>query len=627
MPKVTRRSVLRGAGLVMAGPMLGALAAGSRAGAEEPTWRHGIALFGDLKYPPRFPFFDYVNPSAPKAGTLRQAASGTYDNFNVVVAGLKGDLVTGIDSIYETLLMASLDEPASAYGLIAEAASFPPDFSSVTYRLRKEAKWHDGTPITPSDVVFSFDAFKHNSPEISAYYRRVVKAEETGEREVTFTFAAPFSRELPQIVGELMVVPRHWWSGTDRTGRRRDVAATTLEPPLGSGPYRIKSFEAGRWIVYERVANYWGRELNVRIGRDNFDEMRFDYYRDTAVEFEAFKADQFDWRTENTARNWATGYDFPAVGAKRVILEEFPVRSAGIMQAFAFNTRRSKFQDARLRRAFNFAFDFEQINEAIFYGQYRRIASYFAGTELAATGLPGNRERDILDAVRGQVPDEVFTTPFWNPVAGQPGAARANLIEAMRLLDSAGYAVRDLKLVNATSGEPLAVEFLLSDPNYESFVLIYRDSLMRLGIDVSVRVVDDIQYVNRLRDWDFDIIIAAWPESLSPGNEQRDYWGSRAADRPGSQNFIGIRNPAVDTLIDNIVAAASRDELIAATRALDRVLLWNHYVVPQWYYGEVRTARWDRFARPRAMPMYGAAAFPTIWWWDTKRAAAVASKS
>jgi microcin C transport system substrate-binding protein len=474
-----------------------------------------------------------------------------------------------------------------------------------------------------NDVIFSFDAFKKNNPQLSAYYRRVIKAEATGKREITFTFDSPGNRELPQLVGQLTILPKHWW---EEAGYSRDIAATTLEPPLGSGPYRIKEFEAGRTIAYQRVENYWGKNLNVRIGRDNFGDLRFDYFRDWTVEFEAFKADQFDWYDEHSAKNWATGYDFPAVEEKRVILEEFPIRSIGVMQAFAFNIRRRKFKEPQLRRALNFAFDFERINKEIFYGQYKRIASYFEGTELASSGMPRGRELEILEAVRGKVPPEVFTTPYWNPVGGSPSADRKNLREAMRLLETAGFSVRDFKLVETATEEPLTIEFLLANPGYERFVLFYKESLERLGIEVTVRTVDDVQYENRLRQWDFDIAVESWTETLSPGNEQRDYWGSQAAVTPGSRNIIGIANHAVDSLINQVVFAKDREELVAATRALDRVLLWNHYVVPQWTYGKIRTSRWDRFGKPDRMPTYGLSAFPTIWWWDARRAIKTTSR-
>jgi microcin C transport system substrate-binding protein len=609
-------------------------------GTPDAKWRHGMSLFGDVKYPEGFKQFDYVNPNAPKAGAVRQIAVGTFDNFNGVVAGVKGSLAGGIDQIYDTLMVSSLDEVSTEYGLIAEAAKHPDDFSWVTYRLRPEARWHDGKPITPADVIFSFDAFRKHSPQLAAYYRHVTKAEQTAEREITFTFDTKGNRELPQIIGQLTVLPKHWWEGTDAQGRQRDIGATTLEPPLGGGAYRIKSFEPGRNVVYQRVPDYWGKDLNVNVGRDNFEELRFEYFRDSTVALEAFKADQIDWRSENSAKNWATAYDFPAVRDKRVVLEEFPIRNMGVMQAFAFNTRRDKFKDPRVRQAFNYAFDFEEMNKALFYGQYIRIDSYFKGTELAwnwqdeaatspvvppATELPQGLELEILNTVRDKVPPDVFTKPYRNPVGGAE-AARNNLREAIRLFKEAGYEVRDRKMVNAKTGEQMSVEFLLSEPTFERVALFMKPTLERLGIAITVRTVDDSQYENRLRQWDFDMTVASWPESLSPGNEQRAYWGSQAADQAGSRNYVGIKNPAVDALIDRIIFAKDRAELIAATRAMDRVLLWNHYVIPQWTYGKVRSARWDRFGRPEKMPAYGLSAFPTIWWWDAERAAKVTAR-
>ena len=618
---VSRRSIICAGAAALAAPGLSALRFATPAAAQETNWKHGLSLFGEPQYPADFKHFNYVNPVAPKGGTVRQIAFGTFDNFNLVVAGVKGSLAGGLELITETLMTSALDEVSTEYGLVAEAVSHPPDFSSVTYRLRADARWHDGQPVTPEDVIFSLATIKANSPQLGAYYRHVVKAEKTGEREITFTFDGPGNRELPQIVGQLYVLPKHWWEGTDKSGRQRDVTATTLEPPLASGPYRIKDFVPGRSVVYERVKDHWGKALNVYVGQSNFDEVRFEYFRDSTVALEAFKGDQVDWRTENSAKNWATAYDFPAVKDKRVVLEEFPIRNFGVMQAFAFNVRRNKFKDARLRRAFNFAFDFEEMNKQIFFGQYRRIASYFEGTELASAGLPQGKELEILETVRDKVPAEVFTTAYANPVGGNPENVRGNLRESIRLLKEAGYEIRNTRLVNSRTGEPLSVEFLVDDPSTERFVLFYKPSLERLGIVANVRVVDAAQYENRLRQWDFDIIITSWGESLSPGNEQRGFWGSQAADQPGSRNLVGIKNPAIDGLIDRVIFTKDRDELVGATKALDRVLLWNFYVVPQWTYGKARSARWDRFGRPDAMPKYGAAAFPAIWWWDVQKAA------
>jgi microcin C transport system substrate-binding protein len=618
---VNRRSVLKSALFALAARQLPLPEWISPARAQDKTWRHGLSLFGDLKYSPGFKQFDYVNANAPKGGVARQIAVGTFDNFNMVVAGVKGSMAAGIDLINETLSVAALDEVSSGYCLIAEGVSFPADFSSASYRLRPEAKWHDGMPITPDDVIFSFEAQQKNSPQQSAYYRHVAKVEKTGDHEVTFTFDGPGNRELPQIIGELTVLPKHWWEGTDKDGKKRDISETTLEPPLGSGAYRIKDFSPGRNIVYERVNDHWAKEINVNIGSNNFDELHYEYFRDTTVALEAFKADTVDWRTENSAKNWATAYDFPAVGDKRVLLEEFPIRNVGMMQAFAFNIRRDKFQDPRVRLALNYAFNFEEMNKEIFFGQYHRISSYFEGTELAATGVPTGKEFELLETVRDKVPPEVFKKPFVNPVNGTPEEVRNNLREAVRLLNEAGYEVRDQQLVNSKTGEQFAIEFLAEDPSFERVFLFYKPSLDRLGMNVTVRTVDEAQFENRLRSWDFDIITMAWGESLSPGNEQRGYWGSQAADQPGSLNIVGIKNPAVDAMIDQLIFAKNRPDLEAATRALDRILLWNHYVVPQWTYGRVRTARWDRFSHPDPMPKYGRAAFPTVWWWDTEKAA------
>jgi microcin C transport system substrate-binding protein len=626
--RLTRRSVIRTGALAafspildrLGVPLLGASASAQAAGGDR-DWRHGLSLFGQLKYPPGFKHFDYVNAHAPKGGAVRMIAFGTFDNFNDVVAGLKGSLAAGAGMISDSLMAGSLDEVSTDYGLIAEAVSHPSDFASTTFRLRAAARHHDGKPITVEDVIFSMEMFKKHSPMLAAYYRHVVKVEKSGEREVTFIFDAPGNREMPVIVGQLSVLPKHWWEGTDPSGRKRDIGATTLEPPLGNGAYRIKEFVAGRTVVYERVKDYWAKDLNVNVGRDNFDEMRFEYFRDATVAIEAFKADHIDWRSENSAKNWATAYDFPAVKNKRVLLEEFPVRNRGIMQAFAFNARRDKFKDPRLRRAFNFAYDFEEMNKQMFFGQYKRINSYFDGTELASSGLPQGQELEILETVRDKVPPEVFTTPYTNPVGGNAENVRANLREATRLLKDAGYEIRNQKLVNAKSGEAMSVEILTEDPNVERYILFYKPSLERLGITVTVRTVDDPQYENRLRNWDFDIIVASWPESLSPGNEQRDFWGTPAADTPGSRNYVGIKNPAVDALIERVIFAKDRAELVAATKALDRVLLWNYYVVPQFTSDTTRTARWDRFGRPDPLPKYGAAAFPTVWWWDAEKAA------
>ncbi len=626
---ISRRRLLQSGAVAAFAPALNSIGGVKAATAQgaEMQWRHGLSLFGDLKYPAGFKTFDYVNPAAPKGGVVRQISVGTFDNFNIVVSGVKGSIAGAVAFVYEQLSTGALDEISTEYGLLAEAVSHPEDFSSVTYRLRANAKWHDGKPVTAEDVIFSLDAFKQYHPQYSAYYRHVVKAEKIGERDVKFTFDAPGNRELPLIVGQLTVLPKHWWEGADADGRKRDVSQTTLEKPLGSGPYRIKEFEPGRRVTLERVKDYWGADTNVNIGRNNFDEMRYEYFRDGTVALEAFKGDQVDWRTENSAKNWATAYDFPAVNEKRVLLEEFTNRSSGVMQGFAFNIRRDKFKDARVRRALNFAFDFEEINKQLFFGQYTRIKSYFDGTELASSGLPDGKELEILQTVRAEVPPEVFTKPYTNPVNGSREAVRDNLREALQLLKDAGYEVRERRLVDAKTGSPFEIELLGADPNAERVSLFYKPSLERLGITVSVRTIDPTQYENRLRSWDFDVVISLWGESLSPGNEQREFWGSAAADMAGSRNVVGIKNPAIDRLIERVIYTRDRDDLVAATKALDRVLLWNHYVVPQYTYSKVRTARWDRFGRPNELPKYGQSGWPLIWWYDAERAAKIGGRS
>lgn len=625
---ISRRHLLQTSAALAAAPLVkltggSAYAQQTEGGAK---WRHALSLFGEIKYPPGFERFDYVNPAAPKGGVARQISLGTFDNFNIAVAGVKGSIAPGIARIYETLMTQSQDEISTEYGLLIEAVSHPDDFSSATYRLRKEARWHDGKPVTVDDVIYSFDTLKKLSPRYASYYNHVVKAEKAGEHEVKFTFDAPGNRELPVIVGQLMVLPKHWWEGNDKDGKKRDISATTLEPPLGSGPYRVKEFSPGRTLVLERVKNYWGQKIPVNVGQDNFDELRYEFFRDNIVALEAFKADQADWIIESSAKQWATAYDFPAAREKRVRIEEFPIRNSGRMQGFVFNQRRELFKDARFRRAFNYAFDFEEMNKQLFYGQYTRINSYFEGTELASSGLPEGKELEILETVRGKVPAEVFTTAYTNPVNGNPESVRNNRRESLRLLKEAGFDIKDQRLVDA-SGKQVAVELLGNDPNDERLFLFYKPSLERLGITVNVRIVDNVQYQNRLRNFDYDIIIDLWPQSLSPGNEQLEFWGSRAADRPGAQNSAGIKNPAIDELIQKVIYAKDRATLVAATKALDRVLLWNFYVVPQYTYGKARYARWDRFSHAEPLPKYGVSGLPSLWWWDAEKAAKTGKRS
>ncbi len=585
-------------------------------------WRYASSLIEDQpKYPADFPHFDYVNPDAPKGGVVRMADTGTFDSLNFVPP--RGTIPLGLGLIYDTLMTSSMDEVSTEYGLLAEAMKYPDDYSSVTYRLRDNAKWHDGEPVTPEDVVYSFEVLKTNNPQQAYYYQHVVKAEKTGDHEVTFTFDETGNRELPQIVGQLLILPKHYWEGTDAKGNRRDITRGTLEPPLGSGPYRIKSLIPGRSIVFERVPDYWGEDLPVNVGSNNFDEIRYEYFRDETVELEAFKANQIDWRQETTARVWATGYDLPAVKDGRIILEQFeqPYRTAGLMLGFIFNLNRDPFKDPKVREAFDLAFPYEEINKSLFYDQYVRLGSYFDGIPLAAEGLPEGRELELLEEIRDQVPPEVFTTVYQNPDNGTPTNARNNLRAALKLLTEAGFSLDGNRLIGP-DGNQLTVEFLMNGPLYEKIALRYQQELAKIGIRLNIRAADTSQYENRVRSRDFDIIYSGWAQSMSPGNEQIEFFGSQSATRPGSRNYGGVNNPAVDHLIRKIVTAPDREELIAATKALDRVLLWNHYLVPGWTLRAARIARWDRFSHPDPLPEY-AIGFPQIWWWDEAKAAKV----
>jgi microcin C transport system substrate-binding protein len=604
----------------VAASALAVVLSGAAAQSSEDEWRHATSLVEEQpKYPADFPHFDYVNPDAPKGGVVRMSDIGTFDSLNFVPP--RGSTPLGLGLIYDTLMISSMDEVSTEYGLLADAVKYPDDYSSVTYRLRDGARWHDGQPVTPEDVVFSFDVLKEHNPQQAYYYQHVEKAEKTGDHEVTFTFDEKGNRELPHIVGQLLILPKHYWEGTDAQGKKRDISRGTLEAPLGSGPYRVKSVVPARTVIYERVPDYWGKDLPVNIGSNNFDEIRYEYFRDETVELEAFKADQIDWRQESTARVWATGYDFPAVKDKRVVLDKYeePYRTAGLMLGFVFNLDRDPFKDPKVRQAFNLAFPYEDINKSLFYGQYVRLASYFDGIPLAAEGLPKGRELELLEEVRAEVPPEVFTEVYKNPDNGTPTKARNNLRAALKLLEEAGWKLEDNRLIGP-DGKQMTVEFLMNGPLYEKIALRYQQELAKIGIRFEIRPVDTSQYENRVRSRDFDIMYSGWAQSMSPGNEQIEYFGSQSADREGSRNYGGIDNPAVDALIRKILTAPDRDELVAATKALDRVLLWNHYLVPGWTLRAARVARWDRYGHPDPLPEY-AIGFPQIWWWDEARAA------
>lgn len=583
------------------------------AGAEIRTV-HGLAMHGQPKYPADFKQFDYVNPDAPKGGTLRLHALGNFDTMNPYI--IKGQAPGIIGLMYETLLSGSADEAFSEYGRIAETITVPDDRSWVEFTLRQQARWHDGQPITPDDVVFSFNILKEKgAPHYRLYYATVDTVAKTGPRSVKFTFKPGDNRELPLILGQLPVLPKHYWQS-------RNFDQTTLEVPLGSGPYRVASFEPGRYIVMERVKDYWAKDLPVARGYYNFDTVRVDYFRDATVALEAFKAGQYDVREENESKKWATQYDFPAIHSGQVKKENLPNENPTGMQAYAFNLRRPLFQDPRVRQALAYAFDFEWANQNLFYGQYERTESYFSNSELASKGLPSAEELAILKPLASQIPPEVFTTQYHPPKSDGSGNIRPNLRLALDLLKQAGWEVRNGRLTNG-EGKPFEFEILLSQPVWERISGPFVSNLDRLGIKATLRTVDPAQYENRARAFDFDMIVNVWGESLSPGNEQRNFWGSDAADQPGSANVLGIRNPAIDTLVDLVIAAPDRDSLVTRTRALDRVLLWNHYVIPHWHIGYDRVAYWDKFGRPEVIPPRGFQLF--AWWLDKAKPLAAAN--
>ncbi|MEL6299389.1 MAG: extracellular solute-binding protein [Pseudomonadota bacterium] len=589
-----------------------ALALSLPALAAEPERKQALSLIGEPKYAADFKHFDWVNPDAPKGGKVRRWNLGSFDNLNGYA--VQGNSAIGLGLINDTLMATSLDEPGTEYCLICEWVSHPADYSSVTYKLRDEAKFHDGTKVTVEDVIFSLDALKKANPFYAAYYKNIVSAEETAPGQVTFTFDKKNNRELPQITGQLPVLSKAFWTGKDANGNQRDLNRRTQQIPLGNGPYKIKSVSFPSSIVYERVKDHWAEDLPVRRGMFNYDELTWVYYRDQTAAFEDFKKGDLDFWQASSAKQWASEMNFPAVRDGRVEKRAFDIKRVAGMQGFVFNLRREKFQDPRVRRAFNLAFDFEWSNKNLFFNQYTRLNSYFDNSELAATGLPEGRELEILNEVKDQVPPEVFTTEYKNPVNKTPQDFRNSLRTAAKLFREAGYTVKNRVLTNE-KGEQLNVEFLLVSPTFQRVFLPYARNLERLGVKTSIRVVDTSQYQQRTDTYDFDVVVSSFGQSFSPGNEQREFWGSAAADKKGSRNVIGIKNPAIDKIIDKIIFSKDREDLVAATRALDRVLLWNHYVVPNWHLPKLRLAWASRFKHPEKLPSLTPGPLQ-IWWVD-----------
>ncbi len=581
--------------------------------AAEVLRAHAISMFDSEtpRYPADFRHFDYVNPDAPKGGSLRLASQGSFDSFHPFIP--KGNAV-GTGAV-ETLLVTSADEPFTGYGLIAESIEWPRDRSWVIFHLRPQARWHDGTPITAEDVAWSFETLvSQGNPQYRFYYSAVASAEALDATRVRFTFSESNNRELPLIVGQLPILPKHYWA-------TRDFGATTLEPPLGSGPYQIREFEAGRFTVRERVEDYWGRDLAVRRGMQNFQTIRTDFFRDATPIRLALKAGDIDYRLENQAKAWAEDYNVSVVEKGWLKKELVANRRPTGMQAFVMNTRREQFSDPQVREALALAFDFEWTNRNLFNGQYTRTRSYFSNSDLAARGKPEGEELAVLEPFRGQVPEAVFGEAYAPPVTDGSGWLRENLRRANALLQDAGWAVQDLQLVNAKTGAPFRFEILLVSPAFERIVLPYVRNLKRLGIEAKVRLVDENQYINRFRQFDFDMMVWVWGQSETPGNEQYEYWSQAAADSAGSRNLAGVRDPVVDELIGLMLRSDSREQLNQRTRALDRVLSWGHYVVPHWHIRADRILYWDKFGRPETPVRTGV--MTDRWWFDAERASAL----
>lgn len=590
-------------GLILAAAMA------APAAAETVTKTHALSLIGEPQYEEGFAHLDHVNPDAPKGGTLRLSAFGGFDSLHPYIP--KGNPSGAAGQAIESLMDTHLGEPSAEYGLIAESVEHPDDYSWVIFNLRPEARFHDGSQVTAEDVAFSFEMLKSQGrPFFRYYYRNVVETEIQSPTRIKFSFSESGNRELPQIMGQLPVLSKTWWS-------TRDFTATTLEAPMGSGPYRVAEVEPNRRIVLERVKDYWGADLGINRGRYNYDRIQYEYFADRTAVLEAFKGYVYDFRNENSSKDWATAYDFPAARKGDVVTALIPHSRPTGMQGFIYNLRRPVFADPVLREALAYAFDFEWANDNLFFGQYTRTESFFSNTELAMRGLPSDAELALLEPLRGQIPDAVFTTEY-KPPSTRGGSIRKNLGAAFGLLKESGYTFEN-KQLRTPEGKPVAFEILLADPQFERIVLPFTQNLQRMGVTATIRTVDDAQYQNRIRAFDYDMVVGTISQSESPGNEQRDFFGSEAADRAGSRNLIGLKSEAVDKLIDAIIFAPDREALITATRAMDRVLLHSHLVIPQWHISASRIAYWNKFGRPDKDPKYG----PDVlsWWIDKEKAA------
>lgn len=576
---------------------------------------HAIAMHGNAKYPADFSRFDYTSVKAKKGGQLRLYGTGTFDSLNGFIA--KGNPADHLGLLYDTLMVSAADEPFTQYGLLAQTIEYPEDRSWVIFHLHPDARFSDGKPVTANDVEFTFNLLlSQGSPRYKFYYADIDNVTAINTQSVKFTFKNNNNKELPLIAGQLPVLPQHFWKD-----KNFDEAALTL--PLGSGPYTVGSIDAGRNITYLRQKDYWAKDLPVNKGLYNFDKISVDYYRDANVAIEALKANEYDYRWENSSKFWATAYDIPAIKEQRLVKKEIPHSANSGMQAFVFNTRKSIFKDMELRKAMAYAFDFEWSNQTLFYGAYQRSNSYFSNSELASSELPEGDELALLLPFKDQLPESIFTTPYTLPVTDGSGRNRKGLRAAKKILDAASYSVKDNQLYNR-DGEAITFEILLVSPSFERIINPFIKNLSRLGITASIRLVDTSQYINRSRSFDFDMLVQVFAQSESPGNEQNNLWGSEAADIEGSGNLIGIKNPVVDTLIQQLVNAKDRASLVTITRALDRVLLHHHYVIPQWFNDTNRLVYWNKFGIPEVSPAYDRYYTTGIhtWWYDAEKPAA-----
>ena len=579
---------------------------------ENYNYMHGMAMHGDLKYKKNFKNFEYSNPDAPKRGKVKLSAIGTFDNLNPYI--LKGVAAYQTSYLFETLMKSSFDEPFSQYGLLAEKVMLPDHRKWVRFKLRNFAKFSDGTKVTSDDVIFSFKILMSKGhPAWKNYYSQVEEVLKINELEVQFNFSGETNRELPLIIGyQLPIFSKKYWSN-------KQFDKTTLDPPVGSGPYLISDLQPGRSITLKRDPNYWGKNLNVNRGRYNFDEIHTDYYRDVTVALEAFKSGAYDFRLENSSKNWATAYNFNATKNGQVIVEEIPYARPSGMQGFAFNTRKPIFKNRNVRKALTYAFDFEWSNKNLFYNAYTRTKSFFDNSELSSQSYPSKKELKILSKFKDKIPPEIFNEIYQPPrTDDKENGLRKNLRTARRILKNEGWIIQNDILTNKITGEVFKFEILLRSPLFERIVLPLKRNFKKLGIEVSIRTVqDDSQYQKRLEEFDFDMVVTNFGSVISPGNEQKNWWSSEAADQPGTQNIIGVKNPVIDEIIDKLISARDREELVLYTKVLDRILLFNYYLIPQFHIGHYRVAYWNKISRPEITSKYDLGF--DFWWFDEKK--------